>query len=244
MPMKKVPLLLIDCVEGPPAESALSSVEGWFRERMNEGVPLWMVGASADELKECVENADAILVSGSPRDAFADDAFTDRLVDILKEVLGGNKPVLGVCYGHQVLARAAGGRVMRNPKGWELGDCEIRLTDAGKQSELLGDMPVSFSAKQSHQDIVAETPKGARLLASNDHAECQAIEYRKNAYGVQFHPEFTSDIVRHLWRERRVKLRDTLNFDVDARLDGMQETPVATRALTNFIKSLNVHEYR
>ena len=76
-------------------------------------------------------------------------------------------PMLGICFGHQLLAMALGGKVIRNPLGWEVGTCKVRLTHAGKHDRLFSGLPDEFSVMQSHQDMVVDFPNNAECLASS-----------------------------------------------------------------------------
>jgi len=104
-------------------------------------------------------------------------------------------PVLGICYGHQMLAHTLGGTVGFNPNGRELGRVRIFLTDEAKDDELFCKLPESFDVLVSHAQSVTELPPGARLLASNNWDNNQAFIVGNRAWGVQFHPEFDAEIL-------------------------------------------------
>ena len=115
--MAKEPLkiLVVDCVEKETLP--LGGVEGWFRaalKKCDPGVEVKTVRASAQDWEKEVAWADAVMISGSPRDAFADDEWTHALMAKVARLLEKKKPVLGVCYGHQILGRARGAKVERS----------------------------------------------------------------------------------------------------------------------------------
>ena len=117
---------------------------------------------------------------------------------------GSGKPVLGICFGHQLIADTFGGEVRKNTKGWELGSCEINLTNSGTESLLFSDIPNPLIAYQSHQDIVCKLPDGAILFGRN-HMGIQSFCYNDQFYGVQFHPEFTKTVMEKYLEIRYAK---------------------------------------
>jgi len=100
-------------------------------------------------------------------------------------------PFLGICWGHQALARCFGGTTAEMPKP-EIGLVPIELTSAGTHDPLLRGMPKKFWGYESHSREVGVIPGGCILLASGNQTKIQAIRYSSyHAWGVQFHPEFT-----------------------------------------------------
>lgn len=176
-------------------------------------------------------------MSGSPRDAWADDDFTHQTIALIQQIRGERIPFLGVCYGHQLLARAAGAEVNLDPQGLELGNSTISLTDAGRRSGLFARCHEPIRVLQSHRDAVLRLPAGAVLLASNEHTPIQAFSIEDRMFGVQFHPETNPDILRFLWEPRRETYRANPNFDIDRALTQMQPTPEAPQILRNFANS-------
>jgi GMP synthase (glutamine-hydrolysing) len=107
----------------------------------------------------------------------------------LKQVVQKNIPVLGICFGHQLLAHTFGGSVDFHELGEEKGEVEIRLTKEGKQDPLLGVLPEHFKGYASHFQTVTRIPKNAIVLAENDFESTHALAFKENVWGVQFHPE-------------------------------------------------------
>lgn len=112
----------------------------------------------------------------------------------LAQLVAAQVPVLGICYGHQLLAHAMGGEAGYNPRGLEIGTREI--TRVAVDDALLGAMPQSFMAQTTHQQSALRLPPGAVLLASSEADPHHAFRIGPHAWGVQFHPEFSADALR------------------------------------------------
>lgn len=231
-------LLVIDIVEFPPdkAEHPLGNVARWFERHFEvlHGITVQTVRASTEHLSEAARNANGIIFSGSPRDAWADDPLNDRLIAVAHRSADAAKPLLGVCFGHQLLARAFGGSVQRHPIGWEVGETTVHLTKDALESPLFAGLPQQLQVIESHRDAVLTLPPGAQLLASNQHTRIQAFAIGSTTFGVQFHPEMSGDLLRHLWSGRRDRVRGEVDFDLYTQLDSAGSTPEAERIFENF----------
>jgi len=104
-------------------------------------------------------------------------------------------PVLGICFGHQLLAHALGGCVDYNPRGVEVGTVEVRLTEAAAGDPLFSVLPARLPAQLSHRQSVLALPPGATLLGSSTMEPHQGFAVGSRAWGVQFHPEFDEQIM-------------------------------------------------
>lgn len=136
---------------------------------------------------------DATIVTGSPSSVTAREPWAERLGAWMAEAVAADRWLLGVCYGHQLLAAATGGAVERNPRGYEVGTIEVELTAEGEGDPLLGAIATGrrvLAFHSTHMDVVTALPRGARRLASTAMTEVQAFALGERAYGVQFHPEF------------------------------------------------------
>jgi GMP synthase (glutamine-hydrolysing) len=233
-------VLLVDAVVWSPAyppSMPLRDVRQWFA-RWLDGLPalqLTRIGADDDVLGAVQENVDGVILSGSPRDAWADDPVNERLCRLVVHCRDHALPFLGVCYGHQILGRALGGTVARHPAGLELGNTSVELTAAGLASPLFAGFPARFEVLSSHADAVLNLPAGAELLVRGAFTEIQGFQSGPFLYGVQFHPETDPDTLRFLWSVRRETWRSRVSFDLDHVLDHLQPSPLAATVLRNFV---------
>lgn len=174
-----------------------------------------------------------VVITGSP--AMLTDAapWNDVAAQWLREALASELPVLGICYGHQLLAHACGGRVGYHPLGREIGTVPVTLTASAREDLLLGALPVSFPAHTTHSQSVLQLPASATHLAASDHDSHHAFRVGARAWGVQFHPEFSAEVMRTYIQERQQALLDE-GLNVEALLRSVQETPAASGVLRRF----------
>ena len=197
---------------GDAATSVQLSVgdyEHWFVETMGlERCRFDIRHAHRDApLPPSAEGYDAVMMTGSPASVTQPEPWMRRAADFMVETAQRGTPVLGVCFGHQLLAYAHGARVVRNVvHGREIGHIEVRLSDAGREDPLFHGLPSTFGVYATHEDIVERAPAGATVLAGNDNTALQALAFGPLIRGVQFHPEVHPAAMRALILARAEKL--------------------------------------
>ena len=144
--------------------------------------------APAEDLPASPRGFDRIIVSGS-KTSMEEAPWIDQLESFVRRAVESGKPLLGICYGHQILARALGGKDMvRRASRYEYGWGKVEITDP--DSRLFQGLPRVFHTFQAHQDEVRELPKGMKLLARSEDCPIQACELvGRPVFGIQFHPE-------------------------------------------------------
>ena len=177
---------------------------------------------------------DAVLVTGSPAMVTERAPWSEAAAAWLREWVEAGNPVLGVCYGHQLLAYALGGSVEDHPEGREMGTLEVCLSGQARGDALLGDHPARFLAHLTHRQSVTKLPPGAVLLGKSTHEPHQAFRVGACAWGVQFHPEFNEEIM-HAYIERQKSVLAEEGYDVAAMCAALEPTPQAEAVLHRYV---------
>lgn len=173
---------------------------GMFRKLFGEGAYDYAVyDVAAGQMPQGVEEAGAWLVTGSSAGVYDPEPWIAPLEDFLRDAKG-RTPLVGVCFGHQIMAQAFGGKVIKSPKGWGLGLQRYRMA----QGRDWMDSPEPIAVPGSHQDQVVEAPPGAVVLGGNDFCPNGVIDYGPaRAISIQLHPEFEPDYAKALIESRR-----------------------------------------
>ncbi|KAF1964013.1 class I glutamine amidotransferase-like protein [Bimuria novae-zelandiae CBS 107.79] len=142
-----------------------------------------------------LENIDAVLISGSKHNSFDNDPWILKLVEFTEKLLKQDRVrVIGVCFGHQIIGRAAGAKVGRSEGGWEVSVLPVELTQKGK--EIFQQDTISIH--QMHRDAVFDYPEGVEALGGSPRCLVQGMYKKGKMISVQGHPEFNEGIVSYL----------------------------------------------
>lgn len=236
MPTRHRPFLIVET--GQPVASM----------RRHGGFPHWIRVAAGLERDAAVvvdvEHGDALptrdgfagaIVTGSAAMVTDRHDWSERSAGWLRDAAQAGMPLLGICYGHQLLAHALGGEVGDNPAGREMGTIALELDPQAAADPLFAGLPPQFPAHATHLQSVLRTPAGASVLASSVQDACQAFRWGGNAWGVQFHPEFSTSHMRGYVRARHAALaREGRDAGEVSRNIGA--TPHARRVLRRFVR--------
>jgi GMP synthase (glutamine-hydrolysing) len=185
------------------------------------------------ELPHPAESA-GIIITGSHAMITDNPSWSLRMEKWIPSVLRSGVPLLAICYGHQLLARAAGGEVGYHPAGKEFGTVPVKLLLPSTNDPIFASLPSTFPVHATHSQSVLRLPPKAVRLASNSHEPNHAFRLH-NAWGVQFHPEYTTDVMRSYITEDAPDLASA-GVNVADLLAAVVETPHAARVLTNFTR--------
>jgi len=186
---------------------------------------------SAAELPEAAQFA-AVVITGSPASVTEQAPWMMRAAGYLRRVVQAQIPVLGICFGHQLMAQALGGSVKTNPRGREIGTVEVQRL---APDPILDGLPDRFFANATHVDTVVELPPGATVIASTVLESHAAVAFGELARGVQFHPEIDQQVMRGYVEVRRPLLTGE-GLDADGILARAADTPFARQLLRNFVE--------
>ncbi len=146
---------------------------------------------------------EAILITGSPFGVYDDTPWMNPLRDFIRDAFVARRPMIGVCFGHQIIADAMGGDVRKSPKGWGVGRHTYDLLE---HRSWMPDAGASVSLSVSHQDQVITPPPNAATLASSAHTAHAMLAYTDApVISIQGHPEFSDTFVSALYSARRGK---------------------------------------
>ncbi len=138
------------------------------------------------EFPASVHDADGWLITGSRHGVYEDHPFIAPLEQFIREAFAAGLPVVGICFGHQIMAQALGGKVAKFDQGWAVG---------AQEYEIEGEKLV---LNAWHQDQVLTPPEGAQTIGRNAFCEHAALGYGKLGYSVQLHPEFDDSFIQGL----------------------------------------------
>ena len=136
-----------------------------------------------------------IIITGSHNDVTEHLPWMESFANWATKLLAGKVPVLGICFGHQLLAYSFGGEVGFNPMGKEFGTITVHLNSEGKQDLLLSILSDIFRGHTNHSQTVIQLPENSTRLASSKIDKNHAFRIGSRIWGVQFHPEYTSTIM-------------------------------------------------
>jgi GMP synthase (glutamine-hydrolysing) len=137
-----------------------------------------------------------LVISGSSLMLTNEIEWLDKVSNWILKAVNKNIPIFGICFGHQILTYALGGKVDYNPKGIEVGTKTVNLQPEAKNDKLFCIFDKELSAQTSHVQTVSALPKGAVSFATSEMEEHHIIRFADNIWGVQYHPEFDEKIIR------------------------------------------------
>nr|XP_043627000.1 gamma-glutamyl peptidase 5-like [Erigeron canadensis] len=181
---------------------------------------------------------EGFVITGSCKDAHGNDGWICELLTLLNKLDSMNKKVLGICFGHQILARALGGKVGRATSGWDIGVRTINFVSSTKISLSL-DTLATLSLIECHRDEVQELPPKVEVLAWSNKTRVEMFKYRDHIMGVQGHPEYTKDILMHLIDRllHRNLIKESYAMEARAKMDKTDPDKEAWKKLcTDFLK--------
>jgi len=181
-----------------------------------------------------------VLITGSGAMVTERADWSERSADWLRDAAHAGTPMFGICYGHQLLAHALGGEVDYNPQGREMGTVALQLHANAADDPLFAGLPPQIDAQATHRQSVLKLPAQATLLARSDKDAHQAFRWGDSVWGVQFHPEFSTAMMRHYIHARREALVGE-GTSHHALLKSVRPAPRARQVLRRFVRHARRH---
>jgi GMP synthase (glutamine-hydrolysing) len=219
----------------PLARAARGSFTDMIRRALGDdfsGAVRELRAEAAEPLPDAAELS-ALVITGSAASVTERAPWMLRSERWLVELVGAGLPIFGLCFGHQLLARALGGQVTANARGREIGTVVVRRT---RDDELFVD--AELEANMTHVDSVAELPPGAHVVAATDLDPHAAIRFAERVWGVQFHPEFDAATLRAYIRQRAEILTGE-GFEPEALEAAVGDAPRSRALLSRFIRAVS-----
>jgi GMP synthase (glutamine-hydrolysing) len=179
-----------------------------------------------------LDSVAALVITGSSHSVTERAPWMLALEAYARDANAQKIPLLGICFGHQIVAQALGGHVEKNPRGREIGTVRVRLTAS---DAIFASIPDTFDVNATHVDTVSRLPPGARLLAGSDIDPTQAFAIGETTRCVQFHPEFDGDVMRR-YLIARASLVESEGGD-PTRLEA-RDAPHGAQVLRNFVRHI------
>ncbi len=176
------------------------------------------------EFPDSINDADGWLVTGSKFGAYEDLPWIEPLENFLREAYGASIPIVGICFGHQILAQALGGKVEKFSGGWSVGRTEYTFDGLDKPLQIMA----------WHQDQVIEPPADASTICSTDFCKHAALQYGNKALTVQPHPEFSHAYFDDLLEVRKSVLPEDI---VATAANAANKGPIDDRVMADMITS-------
>lgn len=221
-------------IAGEPVPSALQA-RGSFADMIRVALAdawqgPWLEIDGRAELPD-FERFAGLVVTGSSANVPSREAWILELERYLARAVATQLPIFGICFGHQLLAQALGGRVTKNPRGREIGTVELQILARDSLLEGTSDAPL---VNMTHVDSVIELPPGAERLARSALDENAIVRFGERAWGVQFHPEIDAEIIRHYVAARSGVMAEE-GLDASAITAATRDTPESQEMLRRFV---------
>lgn len=184
------------------------------------------------EFPASVDACEAFVCTGSRFSAYDDEGWIQELKNFLRQLRSADKPFVGICFGHQVMAEALGGKVEKAEQGWGIG---VHSLNVVKAESWMQPERASCGVQYSHRDQVVRLPENSVLLGESDHCPVAMFRVGEKMLGIQGHPEFPAAYVEALVRGRTELIgADKVNA---AKFNAPTDEAVITNWLARFLNT-------
>lgn len=219
-----------------PLQQRFSPYSDMFRDMfVGTGLPFQcdVVGVLAGEPLPDPASLGGIAITGSSAGVYEDHSWLPPLRNFIRGAYASRTPMLGICFGHQIMADALGGDVRKSEKGWGLGRHSYRVV---ARPSFMADAPESLAIACSHQDQVIVPPAEAEVVLSSDFTPNAGLFYRSGkALSFQPHPEFADDYGLALAALRRGRASDEVVDQAIASFDRGSDSSLLRQYIARFM---------
>ena len=180
-----------------------------------------------------IDDVGAYLITGSKTSVYDDEDWIKPLISFVRKLDAAKKKLVGICFGHQIIAQALGGETTKSEEGWCVG---VHKATLNEKAQRFGDTGESFKLLSSHQDQVQHLADGAEILASTANCPAAMTVLGNHILTFQGHPEFDKEYARQLLDMRREILGELIYTTAISSLQEETDHDLAARWIIDFIQ--------
>ncbi|MDC0933466.1 glutamine amidotransferase [Arcobacteraceae bacterium] len=217
-------------------KSKMGDFDDWvinYLEKSNQTIKV--IDVLNNKKLPILKSAAGFIITGSHSMVSEELSWSVTLEKYIKKINSKNVPLLGICYGHQLISKALGGESGYNKKGKEIGTVKIIKSKSANDDLLLKGFPKQFYAFETHYQSVLKLPRKSVILFSNDKDQHQSVRFSSSTWGVQFHPEFDKKVMEEYILNQDADLKK-LGFNIENLITNMKRCDKSHKILTNFMR--------
>lgn len=210
-----------------------------FFQQVNASLTIQLYDVTQGEFPASPAECDAYLISGSDQGVYDNEPWIPVLAQFIHDCYAAQRKMVGICFGHQMLAHTLGGHTEKSHKGWGLGLRDIELVSTKTwMTPPLGSLQLNFA----HQDQVIHLPPNAELLATNDFCPNIAFCLGDQVFGLQAHPEITNPFMAAIMDYMEPQIDEAIYQDAMSTLAQQPDSQLMAQWIVNFLQQPSPEE--